>query len=245
MEAGRCVSLVLMLPHVSDVRYAVTLERGADGSYLAWVNKLPGCAVRGESRDDVLTRVPAAIRDFLRWAGVEGQVSPEVAVVAEGESMIEAEEDTEVLVPDDEAPLSRGDWTRVEALLNQSRDELLRLLATLSDDQLAAMREGSSRTVREEFEHVAFVELMYLMWTFDLRSRGGLSEFLGWTRSVTLERMGRLAEAASSQLTYADWAGAPRPEPWTPRKAARRLLWHELLHLRALERWRMLNSRQD
>jgi len=37
-------------------------------------------------------------------------------------------------------------------------------------------------------------------------------------------------------VTLAEWAGSPRLEEWTPRKAARRLLWHELLHLRALER---------
>jgi hypothetical protein len=77
---------------------------------------------------------------------------------------------------------------------------------------------------------------MYALWTFDLQSRQGLAQFLAWTRSVVAERLTALASSGSAELTHADWAGAPRPEPWTARKAARRLVWHELLHLRALER---------
>ena len=110
------------------------------------------------------------------------------------------------------------------------------MLGGLTDDELESRREGSERTLGEEIEHVAFVELMYAMWTFDLRSRDGLAEFLGWTRDVSEGRMQQLAAREADGLTWAEWAGAPRPEPWTPRKAARRLLWHELLHLRALER---------
>ena len=90
---------------------------------------------------------------------------------------------------------------------------------------------GRERTVREQLVHIAFVELMYAAWTFDLRSRAGIADFLAWTRGVASDRMQTLAVGEDDSLTYAQWAGAPRPEPWTARKAARRLIWHELLHL--------------
>src|SRR3712207_8466360 len=32
-----------------QISYRVTLERGIDGSFQAWVDDLPGCAVRGRS----------------------------------------------------------------------------------------------------------------------------------------------------------------------------------------------------
>jgi len=66
---------------------------------------------------------------------------------------------------------------------------LLSLLETLASDQLACSRPGSERTVREEIEHIAFVELMYAAWTFDLNSKNGLAEFLRWTRAVAAERL--------------------------------------------------------
>jgi predicted RNase H-like HicB family nuclease len=205
--------------------YAVTLERGRDGSYVAWVDELPGCAVRAASKDEVLARLPDAIAEFVAWTGEPPPAAPRVSVTEEVESAIEADEDTEVLVAADRAPLTDEDWLRLQPLLERSRAELL---ARLGDADLGA--------VREEIEHVAFVELMYAMWTFDLQSREGLGEFLAWTRGIAAERMRALAARRSDELTWADWGGAPRPEPWTPRKAARRLLWHELLHLRAIER---------
>lgn len=215
--------------------YSVTLEHGSDGSYLAWVHELPGCFVRGASRDDAIANLPDAIEQFLSWlrAFGEADTDSEIAIVVaeEIESLIEADEDSEVLVAPDRQPLTSADWARIERWLTQSRQDLLGLLSMLSDEQLECRRNGRSRTLREELIHVAFVELMYAAWTIDLRSRGGLEEFLNWTRSISLQRMRFLAEHDRGSLTYAEWAGAPQPEEWTARKAARRLIWHELLHL--------------
>jgi predicted RNase H-like HicB family nuclease len=215
-------------------RYDVTLERGTDGTYLAWVNDLPGCAVRGSSRADVLERLPAAIAEFLAWTGTGDIPRVEIRVVDEVESAIEADEDTEVLVSSDRRPLTEEGWAETERCLARSRAELIALLERLTDDELAGKREGSERSLREEIEHVAFVELMYAVWTFDRQSRQGLTEFLAWTRDVARERLSALARASAADLTWAEWGGAPRPEPWTARKAARRLVWHELLHLRSI-----------
>ena len=218
--------------------YLVTLERGTDGTYLAWVDDLPGCAVRGGSRPEVLNRLPEAIGEFLAWTRGTAPATVRIEVREEVESAIEAEEDTEVLLAADRDALSEEAWSRLERWLTQSRNELLDLLGRLGDEELEARRDGSERTVREEIEHIAFVELMYAMWTFDLQSREGLAAFLAWTRGVATERMRSLAERRAADQTWAEWGGAPRPEPWTARKAARRLVWHELLHLRAIERHR-------
>jgi DinB superfamily len=184
----------------------------------------------------VLTALPEAICGFLAWSGVHDATPPEVDVVAEVDSTIEADEDTEVLVAVDREALTREHWERMERWLARSRAELRQRVATLADDELEGRRVGSDRTLREEIEHVAFVELMYAAWTFDLSSRPGLHEFLDWTRDVAATRLRALADERAADLTWAMWSGAPRPEPWTARKAARRLLWHELLHLRAIER---------
>jgi hypothetical protein len=207
--------------------WEITLERGSDGTYLAWVNGLPGCAVRGASRDEVLGRLPTAIEEFLVWSGAEATTA-DVMVIDEIDSVIEAYEDTEALVEQDRSPLTEGSWAETKRLLARSREELEALLDRLTDDELDGRRE--------EIEHIAFVELMYAVWTFDLQTREGLAGFLAWTRGIASERMDKLARREAADLTTAHWGGAPRPEPWTPRKAARRLLWHELLHLRRIGR---------
>ena len=215
--------------------YSVTLEHGSDGSYLAWVHELPGCFARAASRDEVMAKLPAAIREFRDWLRGHGEDvadgAIEVTVVDEVKSVVEADEDTEVLLAPDRAPLTARDWETIARWLAYSRRDVLAELATLGDDELAWQPEDRSRTLREELIHIAFVELMYAAWTFDLRSRDGLAEFLEWTRGVAVSRMQALADAGAGSPTSAEWAGAPRLEEWTARKAARRLIWHELLHL--------------
>jgi len=183
---------------------------------------LPGCFARGASRDDAISKLPDAIEQFLSWLRTFGEADEDseitIVVAEEVESLVEADEDSEALVGPDREPLTSADWGQVERWLAQSRQDFLRVLSTLPDEQLEWRPEGRTRTLREEVIHVAFVELMYAAWTFDLRSRVGLEEFLNWTRHIALARMRFLSEHDRGSLTYAEWAGAPRPEEWTARK---------------------------
>jgi len=212
--------------------YSVTLEHGSDGSYLAWVHELPGCFARGASREEVNEKVPAAIRAFCEWLRAAGEEIENdegfVVVVDEVESVIDSSEDTEVLLEPDREPLTQADWETIERWLSHSRHDLIEQLGR---GDLDSMPEGETRTVRELLVHIAFVELMYTAWTFDLHDREGLRDFLDWTRVISRARMRALAVRDDASVTHAEWVGAPRPEPWTARKAARRLIWHELLHL--------------
>lgn len=215
--------------------YAITLEHGSDGSYLAWVDELPGCFARGATREEALDNCSTAIADFREWLRTIGESveSGDVAVVVTSESnaVVETDEDTEVLLEVDRESLSERDWRTLERWLAASREALLDSLDKLADEQLDQRIEGRDRTVREQVIHIAFVELMYAAWTFDLRARTGIEEFLAWTRDITLQRMVLLALEDDSSVTHAEWAGAPGHESWTARKAARRLVWHERLHL--------------
>jgi predicted RNase H-like HicB family nuclease len=213
--------------------YSVTLELGSDGSYLGWVHELPGCYARGASREEVKEKLPAAIRAFLEWlraAGEDVEDEEGFVVVDEIESVIDSSEDTEALLTPDRQPLTEVDWERIERWLSYSRQDLIE---RLEQADLDSIPEDETRTVRELMVHVAFVEFMYAAWTFDLHDREGLRDFLDWTRVISRARMRALAAHRDDTVTQAEWAGAPRAEPWTARKAARRLVWHELLHLRS------------
>jgi predicted RNase H-like HicB family nuclease len=215
------------------VTYSVTLEHGTDGTYLAWVHELPGCFVRAATREEVKAKLPETIRNFQRWllsVGEEVDDSDFAAIVDEVESVVHSSEDTEVLLEPDREPLTADDWQKLERWLSHSREDLLK---TLADEEFESRPPGEERTLRELVVHVAFVELMYVAWTFDLQQREGLREFLDWTRVISRARMRALATRDEGAVTYAEWAGAPRREEWTARKAARRLIWHELLHLRS------------
>src|SRR6266536_2186049 len=112
--------------------YSVTLEHGSDGSYLAWVEELPGCFVRGASRNEAIDNTEIT-----------------TAVVAEVESVVEADEDTEVLLDADRRPLTSDHWETIARWLSYSRRDVVGALATLADDELEWQPGGRSRTLRE------------------------------------------------------------------------------------------------
>src|SRR5437762_11262654 len=215
--------------------YSLTLEHGSDGSYLAWVHELPGCFARAATREGVVANAAQAVAEFRQWLRNVGEPIEDddidVVVVAEVGSRVETDEDTEVLVEPDRQPLTKDDWRKIEHWLTASRTELLEVLAPMADEQLGEHVPGGDRTFREQLIHLAFVELMYAAWTFDHQSKEGIADFLTWTRGVAITRIRTLADRLDDDVTQAEWADAPYPELWTARKAARRLIWHERLHL--------------
>ena len=221
--------------------YSVILEEAKGGGFMAWVVELPGCFARAATREQIETKLSAAIRDFLQWRRSHGDaiqgddVDFDIVstVVTEANA---AEGDTCILLDADRAPLEPMEWRRTETWLDDSRQELLRFLQRVQSTSLDWTPEGSRRSLQQSIFHLAVVEIMYAVWTFDLHSVEGLEEFLAWSRRVASARMRELADRSDDQATVAHWSGATEPEPWTARKAARRLLWHERLHLRSVER---------
>lgn len=224
----------------------VVLERGIDdGGYLAWVVDLPGCSVRAPTRDEVVEKVPGAVTSFVTMLAERGVPADDlpggdglgVRVVDEVETPgAMAEADTDVLLDADRAPLTPGDWARLGRWSDAARAQLLAVLADLEDDALDHHPDGAPRSVREVLLHLGIVELFYAAWTFDLDSTDGVRDFLRWTRDAVGRRMADLAADGDERVTAARWSGAERPEEWSARKAARRLIWHDLLHTRGLRR---------
>jgi len=221
--------------------YSVVLEESQDDGYTAWVIELPGCFARAPTRKKVEAKLPGAIGDFLRWRQHHGDsvetndvafniVSTVVTPANAGEG------DTSILLDADRAPLTEMGWHTVETWLEYSRQELLLFVQGLQDPSLDWTPQGSPRSLQQNLFHLAMVEIMYAVWTFDLHSTEGLIKFLAWSRRVASHRMRELADRSDKQVTIADWTAAPEPEEWTARKAARRLLWHERLHLRSMKR---------
>lgn len=228
---------------VIAMRYSVTMERNDSDGYLAWVHELPGCIAYGPTREAALAKVPEAIeqfRDRLRAAGEEipvDQISFSTVVEADSAEVTNTGPDG-VLLTWDVEPLTPEEWTRIDRWLQHSRRELLVVLGQMTEDQLEITARDGARTIARQLRHIATVEFMYALWTFDLGTRRDLRELLEWTRQMAFMRMRALAEQRDRRLTYAEWAGTgtAHPEPWTARKTARRLVYHELWHLRSIRR---------
>lgn len=195
------------------MRFTASLETFGDGSCLGWVHELPGCAARVAHRTLIERALAAEIRRFLAEVGEPVPERVELAVAVELEVEGEGAEATAALIEPDREPLGPT-WPRIEAWLAASRRRLLARLEAGEDPE----------RLREEVRHIGLVELIHAAQTFDLATGEGLSGYLAWTRGVALARIG---EAAAADEGGVSGTG----EQWTAGKVARRLLWHERLHL--------------
>lgn len=195
------------------MRFTASLETFGDGSCLGWVHELPGCAARVTHRTLIERALAGEIRRFLAELGEPVPEQIELAVAVEIEVEGEGAEATAALIEPDRAPLGPM-WPRIESWLAASRRRLLARLDAGEDPE----------RLREEVRHIGVVELIHAARTFDLGTTDGLRAYLDWSRGVTLDR---LAAAAAVDTGAVSEGG----EPWTAAKVARRLLWHERLHL--------------
>ena len=211
-------------------RFAVGVEEGADGGFLAHGLNLPGCAAPGSSAEAAVQNFAAALQQWLQFLAFIGEPVPaddaelEVAVdewletgarVAEGETV--------ACFAADLAALGDAELQSGVHRLGELRGLLLARIRRRPDAELDAPAEGGW-TVRQIVD-----ELARAQWW--LLSRLGATP-MAETPELTVARLDTAMALVVQHLGHLppDRRGTRlelEGEEWTPRKVLRRLLWLE------------------
>jgi hypothetical protein len=207
------------------------------------VHELPGCHAHARTREEALANVVPAIERFRDWLREIGETVDQgpvtVRLVEEAGAVGRTREGPSgVLLTSDQEALTREHWARVERWLDHSRKELLGILEAMDDQDLEAAAHKDARSIAKQLRHLATAEYLYTLWTFDFASKADLRELLDWTRRMATDRLRTLAGRGDGRLTKAEWSADDHPEPWTARKAARKLVYHEAWHLDSIRHLR-------
>ncbi len=240
--------------------YSVYLEAETEGRCMAHVLDLPGCMVRGDTRDEALERLPAAIRDTWAWLRRHGEPAPadseevflEVSFEAGGTGPFDPG-DTAALFPPEREPISPEEMEVGFRHMSHARADLLVLARCLTEELLDWQPHSGHYTLRRILRHIGNADEWYVSrivppetlppeWADD--EEMPLLEFLPMARRTTVERLRQLTADQRTDVFYpAQWTSHP-DEPWTARKVLRRALEHEREHtvqvrevLAARRRW--------
>lgn len=237
--------------------YPLYLELDSSGACLAHVPALPGCIVIAKDRKEAIANAPDAIREYFAWLGRHGEharppkkIAVRVAGVFRNGPFKRG--GRAALLQPDRAPLTRADMQIFLRRASFSRADLLTLVRGLPNDVLDWKREKDSMSVREILRHVGNAEEWYVSrvvkpgtlppeWKGD--DKLPVFKFLAMERRTVVRRFHKLTDAELSGVFYPHrWTAHP-DEPWTARKALRRLLEHEREHLghirQVLAAWRV------
>lgn len=235
----------------------VWLEPGYDhGRYGAWMLDWPGCFVWADSRDEVLSSVPAAVRRHADWLAGFGEpavvpAADDVQIVEEVAAGVKQGYEINATFGADRRAVDSGELETMLRQLDFARADLGRLRQRIAaaaalgaagaagpprDAAAIALGGAAPRRTDDVLRHVAGSEI-WLASRLDRTLRfsgaprdGDLSIYLDETRGWMVEQL-RGLQAREPALETADGKG----EEWTLAKVLRRALYHNLDHLAELE----------
>jgi len=233
----------------------VCLEVGSGGTG-AFVPNCPGCWVFGRTPERALMKVRLAVAEWFEWMRKHGGHVPsqlrefeiEVAeVLRVNYNPVEAGK-PEPLFWSEVLPVTRKDVARTLRLMSYSRKDLLQLVSDLSDECLNWKPPNGPRTIRNCLRHIAYVEPWYInRLDVDLPRNYPRNVFkmLDYTRKMVVEFLENIPRNKMRGIYQPKKDPSPICNLWTARKILRRLVDHERLHTKYIEKTlKMFNSQR-
>jgi predicted RNase H-like HicB family nuclease len=233
----------------------VCMEAGPDGTG-TFVPSCPGCWVFGRTPERALSKVKIAVADWFDWLEEHGEH------VSEGMKNFEVEV-AELLRVDynpvkagkpeplfwSEVPrVTRKDVLRTLRLMRYSREDLIKAVSKLSRNCLNWEPPGEPRTIEDCLRHIAYVEPWYvsrlgsdLKW----KHQRDVFKMLDSTREAVTDYLKRFPREKMKGIFQPTRDLSPVCNLWTARKVLRRLVDHERLHTKYVEKiTRMYREKQ-
>lgn len=227
-------------------RYHAYIEEDTDGTCMAHIPDLAGCAAGGPSRDVALAALPYAVRDYLDWCARHGDPLPDDGIIEVSLAEVVKGcrpwriDGAAALFSADRAPLGDVELRTYLRRMGYAREDLLALLRS-RDAEAIVLPEGEEyRTVGDLAAHIVQSE----SWTLSrlgLRppesSADGPTDQLIDSRARSTEAILRLSPRQRDLVYVPTHAPSDDPEEgWTLRKVLRRILEHEMEHVYRLQR---------
>jgi len=227
-------------------KISVCLEVGREGTG-AFVPSCPGCWVFGRTPERALKKVKIVISEWFEWMEKHGEQVPtqtkdfevEVAeTLRVSYNPVEAGK-PEPIFWSEVPPITKKDVTRTLRLMNYSREDLLKLASDLSNECLDWPPPNKPRTIRNCLRHIAYVEPWYITrLNVDLPSRypRNVFDMLHDTRKAVVDYLKSMPRDKMQGIFQTKKDPSPICNLWTARKVLRRLVDHERLHTKYIEK---------
>jgi predicted RNase H-like HicB family nuclease len=227
-------------------RISVCLEVGPQATG-AFVPDCPGCWVFAETKERALHKVRIAVNEWFDWLKKHGVNIPHIGNEVEMEAVEMLGVDynpakagkPEPLFWSEVSPVKKDDIKRTLRQMDYSRKDLLNVVSNLTGKQLSFKPKNEPRTLRNCLKHIAIVEPWYITpLSIDLPENypKGVFEFLYHTREIVVNSLRNLPKEKMRGIFQPNKYKSPTCDLWTARKVLRRLVDHERLHTKYIQR---------
>jgi predicted RNase H-like HicB family nuclease len=227
-------------------KISVCLEVGPQATG-AFVPECPGCWVFGRTKERAVKKVRIVILEWFKWLSAHGESVPEVKNKVEIEiaemlyvdyNPVEAGK-PEPLFWSEVTPVKEDDIKRTILLIGHSRKDLMSLVSTITEECMDWKPCDEPRTIRNCLKHIAYVEPWYVSRLNIEVPRDypeDVFELLNYTRDIVINCLQNFPERKMRGIFRPNKDESPICDLWTARKVLRRLVDHERLHSKYIEK---------
>jgi hypothetical protein len=203
--------------------------------FLGWLVELPGAYLRGATQEEARSKLPAELAAYAVWLGID---VADQSITGERimQSHLKIEDaDSDILLDYDVVDYASGrDFERdCDLALVSARKTALLYEACPDKDGVDPSKLRKTfygdcyATIGTQFKHIVDVQLYYLK---NIGATAIIGPDLVEGRLRTIEAIRAKYSAERNRLYESP------EERWTVRKVMRRLIWHDRIHARAIER---------
>jgi len=223
----------------------VCLEIGPHGTG-AFIPSCPGCWVFARTPERALVKEGVAVREWFEWLEKHGErvlatedFEMEIAeMLRVNHNPVKAGK-PEPIFWSEVVPINRKEIARTLRLMKYSREDLLKLVSGLNNKCLDWAPHTKPRTIRNCLRHIAYVEPWYITrLNVDLHCTYPRDVFrmLDCTHNTVVDYLENFPREKMRGVFQPSEDLSPMCNLWTARKVLRRLVDHEMLHMRYIEK---------
>ncbi len=227
-------------------KFPVCLEVGPQATG-AFVPDCPGSWVFGRTKERALQKARIAIVEWFEWLKKHGEKAQDKRhdIEIEVAEMIQISYNPakagkpEPLFWSEVLPIKRDDIKRTIQLMKYSRNDLLALVSNLTGKQLGFKPNDQPRSLRNCLRHIAYVEWWYVnRLNIEMPEKFHKDVFglLNHIRELVVGALEKLPRETMRGIHQPAKYKSPTCDLWTARKVLRRLVDHERLHTKYIQR---------
>jgi hypothetical protein len=227
--------------------FRVGIENNNEGRSVAWALEHPGCFAYGGNSTAACLNLETAIQIYATWilkhdlntwlnfddVDIRPEETWDVYFIDDNLDKIEGDGySVESFYRYEWKPLVREDVERAIKMLSWSRADLLKVISGLSSEKMNATYVSERWSINGILGHIAGAEWWYI-------DRMGLAIPKEELSKDPLERLSQsrsLLNKSLPKLVGVSRVVGLEGEFWSPRKILRRALWHELDHIRHIQK---------
>ncbi|WP_227994862.1 hypothetical protein [Oceanobacillus sp. CFH 90083] len=218
------------------IRNNIVLEYN-DKGYLMYSESFPGAYTRGREREEALSKFPAEIKRYCRWAGIDYPETDvvESVVVQSQESKLDIHEaDSDVIFLSEQAALSEEEYEILKNRVLKSAHDFQLLYDSVPDKAYTSLPNRKSfygtvpRTSEEMYVHTNGVTNYY---AGEIGVRIDNVDHIYHNRVLALEAMEEGSSFLENKIFHGSYG-----EQWSLRKVLRRFIWHDHIHAKGMYR---------